>query len=92
MQKLWLSVLALLVPVLAYSSCPQGTVNCKRPFSTVDANASGGISFAEFQAVYPYHTHYEFQQIDSNGDDSLSEDEYSNMIYCRTPNSGDPYC
>lgn len=74
------------------SSCPPGTVSCKRPFSTVDSDASGAISESEFLAVYPWAGASFFQMLDSDGDGVLSEEEYAAFVYCRTPNSGDPYC
>lgn len=45
-------------------------------FEDLDQDKSGGISFEEFQAVFPRTTEKGFAMLDSDGDNKLSKEEW----------------
>ena len=48
-------------------------------FTAVDADASGGVSFAEASAVWPELTEDAFKVADADGNGELSAEEYATV-------------
>ncbi len=49
-------------------------------FTTVDANVDGAVSWEEAFGAFPSLTEDLFNQADANGDGTLDEGEYANLV------------
>jgi len=54
-------------------------------FATVDADASGGVSLTEAQAVWPDLTEDAFNAADADASGELSADEFATISAAATP-------
>ncbi len=76
MKKIIASVAALgFAAALSPAAFAQGS--SPLDFATVDADASGGISWAEFQVALPDIEEARFMAADIDGNGELSEEEYA---------------
>ncbi|KKC35083.1 hypothetical protein WH87_18225 [Devosia epidermidihirudinis] len=71
MKKILLS--SLVVLGLSSAAFAQAATD----FATVDADASGGVSFSEAQAAWPDLTQEAFTAADTDGNGELSAEEYA---------------
>ena len=58
-------------------------------FATADANQDGFVDFGEAQAAFPGLTQNNFDQVDTNKDGKLTQDEFNQLGGSYTPKTGE---
>jgi len=72
-----LVVLGLSTAAFAQEAAPPAGAVAAPDFASVDADASGGLSMEEIQAVFVGVTADQFAAVDSDGNGELSADEFA---------------